>query len=599
MSLYNSPGIYVSTSAGDVRPVALQPFKFAYLVGYSVTGVRNIPTLVTSLQDFVNNFGASSASIPSVRLYFQNNPTGIMLFINTAISAQTTFEMGLTSSTDLTVGVKTVTINGQPISITIGGAGQTPTASAVALKTAIEANTLLAPSVSVTTATNEVVVRQINPAQTLTISDLPSLLSLSNVSASSVIVDIGQPVANAVSNIKILGELVSVDAGATPTVSSVRTALITEINDDAGLVDKVIATEGVEANQVLITSLESEFTLGTTAVIKEISAFVTTPNYPRVVDIGYSLDNLDPELIPGFIFAPEFFQYNEFTGSQRQSIAVLMDGFASGDTRNWFSIIDCGNKTQVPTYVHAMAEADLLVSAQGHSAYYYPYFVDVYDVEVPPSAGVASIAVRKYTQGGFSQPPAGVQNPVKGVKGLAIPTSFQEQEIASTKQVNFLRVIPNNGVCIFDDLTLSNDVLFSAINTRIILNILVHTLKGQFLQFLFQSIDGTGQYFSSLQATATHTLEAMRTAGLLYGSSSNAAYKIDINRSSVSNLEAGIVDMKIYVVPSPRARQILINVIRTAIGSIPSIALQLGDPNAAQTSAAVPTPQVGSPGATP
>lgn len=595
--IYNSPGVYISTSGGNVRTAALFPFKFAYMVGYSSTGARNRPTLVRSVQDFVNQFGTSSKSIPSVRLYYANNPNGILQFINTAIAKEFTLHFGLTPETNLSVGTKTVSINGRNLNLDVIGGQTSPASNATAFKALLD-NDLVLSNTLVSEIDSEnperLIIRQVDPAHAMSVVDLPSLLTVATVSPASITINVGTPSTGQQAHLNVLGELVSVTADADPVAVDVRDALMDEINSNPALDGAVVAVEGLNDNQLVINSVDSQISVSGVYVVKEITAFETTPDSPRISDLDYALSVLDPEVPPGFLMAPEYFLNAQYSAEDRQSIATILEGFASDEKRNWLALIDCGPKAQVPTYVHAMAEAAQLTSPQGHSAYYYPYFVDVHNVEVPPSAAVASVAVRKYRLGGFAQPPAGIQTPVLGVRNISIPTHFQEQEIASLQKVNFLRVIPNNGICIFDDLTLSSDPLFSAINTRVILNILLHTLKGQFMPFLFQSIDGTGQYFSALETTATHTLELMRSQGLLYGATPADAYRVQVNRTSAVLLEAGIVDMRIYVVPAPRARQIMINVIRSGIGQIPSLSFQLADINA--NAPAIPLPQPGTPG---
>lgn len=593
MATYNSPGVYISTAPGNIRPTALAPFKFAYIIGHSKIGPKNEPTQVQNLQDFVNQFGTGSLSLPSVRLYFANNPSGIVFFDNVAIAPTRTVKFAALSQ-----GSYVVTVDTTPLTLTVPAAGFSPAEAATAFKALVDNSLVLSPVVSATIAAGtptEVILKPVITTNSLLVAPPANALYLTQLTAAQVTAQIDNPVASTAYTLSVRGVEVTVTADVDPTDTELRDALVAAINGDPTLATQVSAA-AVSTNQLTITQLSTDYPLNSTYVVSAVSVVDTTPTYPTITDFSYTLSAIDPEAMPGFVLAPEFFQ-SANSASLRESYAVALEGFASNPAHNWLALIDCGSTTQVNTFQKAILEANELTSPQGHAAYYYPYFVDIYDVVVPPSAAVASVAVRKYQIGGFAQPPAGVQAPVKGVKDITVRTTFQQQEVAALAKVNFLRVIPQNGICIFDDLTLSADPLFSSISTRVILNILVYTLRKQLLPYLFQSIDGTGQYFSALETTATHTLEQMRLAGLLYGATSSSAYRVVVNKTNVANLEAGIVDMQLYVVPAPRARQITISVIRTAIDQIPNLTFGINEPLLpADGESGIPTPEQGTPG---
>lgn len=82
----NRPGTFLVESTGGYRTLSLASFQTVYMFGTSASGTVNTPTLVTSLSDFTNQFGASP-STKAVRLFFRNNSQGILYFVKVAAGA--------------------------------------------------------------------------------------------------------------------------------------------------------------------------------------------------------------------------------------------------------------------------------------------------------------------------------------------------------------------------------------------------------------------------------------------------------------------------------------------------------------------------------
>lgn len=76
-----APGTYVFQTEAGFLPVELAPFNATYLLGTSASGDFNAPTQVISAEDFTNQFGSSSSLSP-LKLYFANNPNGVLFFVN-------------------------------------------------------------------------------------------------------------------------------------------------------------------------------------------------------------------------------------------------------------------------------------------------------------------------------------------------------------------------------------------------------------------------------------------------------------------------------------------------------------------------------------
>lgn len=75
-----SPGTYVFESTSGYVPFAFADHACCYMVGTSATGSINTPTLVISADDFTNQFGVSP-SLPYVKLFFANDPSGRLFFV--------------------------------------------------------------------------------------------------------------------------------------------------------------------------------------------------------------------------------------------------------------------------------------------------------------------------------------------------------------------------------------------------------------------------------------------------------------------------------------------------------------------------------------
>ncbi|MBW4443085.1 MAG: phage tail sheath subtilisin-like domain-containing protein [Plectolyngbya sp. WJT66-NPBG17] len=86
LSQFLSPGVYIVEDQDGYIPVEIATFGHVYMVGTSTIGDVNTPTQVVSPTDFTNQFGAS-LSTDYVKLYFDNDPQGILYFTRVAAAA--------------------------------------------------------------------------------------------------------------------------------------------------------------------------------------------------------------------------------------------------------------------------------------------------------------------------------------------------------------------------------------------------------------------------------------------------------------------------------------------------------------------------------
>jgi hypothetical protein len=245
-----------------------------------------------------------------------------------------------------------------------------------------------------------------------------------------------------------------------------------------------------------------------------------------------------------------------------------MEGLASDAAYDWVAVIDAGVNL---TPAQALAEGLLYTSPQGHTAFYYPHLIDVEDVIVPASAGVAGVATRRYREEGFQQPPAGAKYPILGVRDVVLKVSTQVQDTLNPSGINVVRNLRNKGVVIWGMRSRSSSEFYRFINTRVIMNVLNGTLRRTYDNDLFSIIDGQGVLLNSISQTASSVCSRLWRGKALFGASEAQAYEVkcDFENNLAEDLELGNVLLEVYVVPVPSMEKLLINTIRLSIGSLP------------------------------
>lgn len=298
-------------------------------------------------------------------------------------------------------------------------------------------------------------------------------------------------------------------------------------------------------------------------------------------DFIWACENaFDPDMhAQGILIAPQAFQSIALQ-ADRIAVGTAMENLCSTEGFDWLTFID--NGSTILTNAQADAEGDLYVTARGHLAYFYPY-VSMIDagslpVLVPSSAGIAGMGLLKMGREGFNQPPAGVPYPLKGVTDVAVRVKRQQQAVLNPQGINVIRYLPNKGVVVYGSRTRSVNPYYRFITTRIILNVLIGTLRNAFDNFIFSGVDGRGIFRTRVRETAEAVCFRLWDGGALYGASPSQAFfvKCDAENNPDLDLEAGIVRLDVYVVPAPIAERILISVTRVAIGQIEIVTRSVG-----------------------
>lgn len=309
---------------------------------------------------------------------------------------------------------------------------------------------------------------------------------------------------------------------------------------------------------------------------------------PTLQDVITSMSTaFDPDMRQGFLIAPEFFQ--SFSNMlDRQALANAMEALCSDPLFYWMGIADCGSSVATATTGGgavnlAIQEQSGLTSPKGHLAYYFPYWVNTSDQQVPMSASVVGVALRRYRDEGYRQPAAGTRYPVYGVKDTTFKLTDKLQAQLNPKGVNCGRKLPaGKGTVIYGARTVSTSPFYRFMNIRVIMNVLAGTLNNAFNEVVFSSVDGQGALFGRIKQTGIAICERLRQAGALFGATPEEAYLVVCDRTNnpALDLENGIVNLDVIVKPSPTLEVLSIRLSRASLGTTLAEVLNSGDASA-------------------
>jgi len=214
----------------------------------------------------------------------------------------------------------------------------------------------------------------------------------------------------------------------------------------------------------------------------------------------------------------------------------------------------------------------------GFIAYYGPYVQNGAGVWIPPSPYVTGVAVRRYRSEGYQFPPAGIKYQLADAKATQIPINSAQQNLLNPKGCNAIRTLPGyppTEVYIWGGRTRVNTAdaqqkLYQFVNTRVIMNVVYGSLRRAFDSQIFNVIDGFSIVFNQIISVGNSVLNQLYVKGALFGAQPSDAFQVICDRRINSNedLENGIVNAKVFVVPVPTLERIQIDLIRVAIGNM-------------------------------
>jgi len=306
-----------------------------------------------------------------------------------------------------------------------------------------------------------------------------------------------------------------------------------------------------------------------------------TATYPVALDVVDSLKlALVDNLRPGFLIAPEFYQ--SFGLVDRQLLANGIESLVSDNSRFWMHLMDCGLEVATSdsgggAINLALKDISGISTPRGHVAYYFPYWVNEVNQPVPMSASVAAIALKRYRNESFIQPPAGEDYPVRGVVGQSYLVSYSAQAVLNPANINCGRMLTKQvsgglrqvGVpVIYGARTLATDPNYRYVTTRVIMNVLENSLRDTLRNVPFRTIDGVGVQMQRITGLITNVCELMRSQGALWSATGTAegAYRVvcDGTNNSPDMLDQGKPLAQVYVKPAP-----LIEFLQTIVYRVP------------------------------
>lgn len=106
------PGTRVVETTAGYRVLELASHNAVYMIGSGTLGDYYEPTLVRSLADFKNQFG-SSPSEAAIKLYFRNDSSGLVWFVRTALTPESTLQFDPSPAGDysITIGGTEITVS--------------------------------------------------------------------------------------------------------------------------------------------------------------------------------------------------------------------------------------------------------------------------------------------------------------------------------------------------------------------------------------------------------------------------------------------------------------------------------------------------------
>jgi phage tail sheath protein FI len=243
------------------------------------------------------------------------------------------------------------------------------------------------------------------------------------------------------------------------------------------------------------------------------------------------------------------------------------------------------------------AESQKFSTTQGFLAYYAPYILNDVGVYIPPSSFVAGLAMRRYRDeiAGFRLPPAGAKYSLSGARGVQVEITTGMQDVSNPYGLNALRQLPGYSqvdpdtgetygpVFVWGGRTRINpanaeQALYKFVNTRVIMNVIYGTLDGALDGQIFNIIDGQAVTFNQIRTLVSNILYSQFfVPGCLFGSTAAQAFDVvvDARNNPPANLENGLVNVQVFVVPVPTLERIEIDLLRVNIGGISDAKRQL------------------------
>lgn len=331
--------------------------------------------------------------------------------------------------------------------------------------------------------------------------------------------------------------------------------------DNLAQVDLINAS----SNLVQLTWLDDTINPADTSTVQGLSggldgAAVVAADIAGDSELGTGIWKFGNKDLPiGFILAPGYSQ--EVVNSALISMAEQWRHLA---------LLDSPLGTSVSG---SITDRNQYASPKGHALYCYGW-AQVNDPLsrqmkwVPRSAFRAAHIARSHNQPGFlANVGAGLDYVLRGASGLE--TGTMDDLTQGTLNVKGIDVARNfnpsgQGLVHWSARTISTNPLYRFLQVRIILNVIAESIEIGLRPYIFRVYDGRGKLAAEIKGSIDQLLWDLWNQDVLFGSSPGQAFLVK-NVSTLGELEQGIINLEVYVKPTPVVERINVTLFRVPL----------------------------------
>ena len=197
-----------------------------------------------------------------------------------------------------------------------------------------------------------------------------------------------------------------------------------------------------------------------------------------------------------------------------------------------------------------------------YAAMYHPW-IQVFDRSmnkpglIPPSGAIMGIYSRTDVARGVHKAPA---NETVSCTGLGVNYGKGEQDILNPEGINLIRALPGQGIRVWGARTASSNAAFKYVNVRRLFIFVEESIKQNTNWVVFEPNDQ--QLWIRIQLSISAFLNSLWRNGMLFGSSPDEAYFVDIGTTTMTrdDIDNGRLICNIGIAPSKPAEFVIFRV---------------------------------------
>lgn len=267
----------------------------------------------------------------------------------------------------------------------------------------------------------------------------------------------------------------------------------------------------------------------------------------------------EKELPLGFVLAP---------GYSQVAVGTALIGVAENSRQ--LAIID---STIGTSQSGAVTERNQYTSPKGHALFAYGWVIVSDQITgakkfVPRSPVRAAHIARSHSQPGFlANVGAGLEYPLRGAIGIETSTMDDPQQgVLNVKGIDVARNFSafGQGIVHWSARTISTNTLYRFLQVRVILNVIAESVELGLRPYIFRAYDGKGRLGNEMKGSIDGLLWDLWNRESLFGRSAAEAFKT-VLASSLNELEQGIINIDVYVKPTPIVERIDVTLFRVPL----------------------------------